>query len=350
MDSRKHPVKASSLRLVASLVGVVCAALAAARLFLHVPTPMLVVSAGLFLVCCLVFRLAHRHLHGSLPFRITMLYLVWIGLAGSFFWVGFHIDRSRWIYYRLTGYDLSYSDEKSHLTVAPVRNFLAYNRAFCEDPDVPGHILLRRGEHVIDHTVVVPRGTHLRIEAGAVLRFHHGSSLVSYSPIVARGTASDSIVFTAADRTRKWGAVGIVGKGLSVFEHAHFDHGRHVRVNGTDFYGTLSLIGADVEIRHSRFVDLFGKDAVYVRGSHVIIEDNVFENVHKDGLDLNGGRGSVSRNRFVDCHDEGIDISLAGAVEIVDNVILDARGGSIGAEGDADVLRDRNTFGYSEDH
>lgn len=338
----------ASPRLVAGLIFVAGAALLATRLILHVPPRMLVVSAGLFLVCCLVFRLAYRHLRGSLSFRVAMLYLMWIGLAASLFCVGFHIDRSRWVYYRLTGYDVSFSDEKPHLADAPVRSFLATNRAFSADPDAPGNILLRRGEHVIEHTVVVPRGTRLRIEAGAVLRFHHGSSLVSYSPIVARGTASDPILFTAADRMRKWGAVGIVGKGVSIFEHAHFDHGRHVRVNGTDFYGTLSLIGADVEIRHSRFVDLYGKDAVYVRGGQMVIEDNVFENVRKDGLDLNGGRGSVSRNRFVDCHDEGIDISHAGQVEIMDNVILDARGGSIDAERDADGLRARNTLGYSD--
>ncbi len=350
MDSRSQSVSALSLRLVAILLGMACGALAAAHLFLHVPKPMLLVSAGLFLVCCLIFRLAYRHLHGSLSFRIAILYLVWVGLAGSLFWVGFHIDRSRWVYYRLTGYDLSFSDEKSYLAIVPVRNFLAYNRTFAADPDAPGHILLRRGEHVIDHTVVVPRDTHLTIEAGAVLRFHHGSSLISYSAIVARGTASDPIVFTARDQTRKWGAVGIVGGGLSIFEHAHFDQGRHVRVNGTDFYGTLSLIGADVEIRHSRFVDLYGKDAVYVRGGHVVIQDNLFENVRKDGLDLNGGHGTVSHNRFVNCHDEGIDISEAGEVEIVDNVILDARGGRIGADGDADDLKAHNTLGYSEDH
>jgi len=111
----------------------------------------------------------------------------------------------------------------------------------------------------------------------------------------------------------------------------------------------LSLIGANVEIRHCVFTHLFGKDGVYVRGGHVAIHDNLFEDVRKDGLDLDGGSGEVSRNRFIDCRDEGIDLSQTGDVDVFDNTILDARGGRIGTDRDLEFLKAKNSLGYTKD-
>ena len=347
---RRHHTASTGVRwrTLAALVIATFAALAVAHKLLHVPKPMLAVAAGLFLVCCGIFQGAHRYVHGSRTFKVAGLYLVWLGIAATLFWVGFKVDRSRWLYYQMTGYDMTYTEEKSTLADAPVRAFLAYNRQFAADPAVPGFILLPAGEHVLARTVVVPRGTQLTIAAGAVLRFGDGCSLVSYSPVVACGTEAAPILFTARDPRRKWGTVGIVDDGLSLFEHVRFEHGRHARVNGTDFFGTLSIIGADVHIRSSQFLHLRGKDAVYVRGGDVAIHDNLFQDVYKDGLDLDGGSGTVSGNRFIDCRDEGIDISQAGNVTIVDNVILDDRGGRIGSDTPKEALESRNTLGFSK--
>ncbi len=344
---RRHLGPGLRPRLLLSLVLVTFLALAASRVLLHLPKSMLAVAAGLFLLCCAVFALVGRHLQGSLAFRIAGLYLTWVGLAATLFWAAFHLDRSRWFYYEVTGFDISHSEEKSHLADVPVRAFLAYNKSFMLDPEAPENLLLPRGEHVFDHTVVVPRSTRLRIEAGAVLRFADGAALISYSPVLAQGNESAPILFTSHSHLRKWGAVGIVGGGLSVFEHVRFENGRQARVNGTDFFGTLSLIGADVEIRNAEFLHLRGKDGVYVRGGRVQIHDNLFEDVRKDGLDLDSSSGSVSGNRFVDCGDEGIDVGQAGALEITGNVILDSRGGSIEADSALEQIKGSNTLGYS---
>ncbi len=334
-------------RLPVILAAGVFAALAVMRLTLHVPKPMLAVAAGLFLLCLAVFWIMHRQAAQAIAWKVVLLIMAWVGISGTFFGMAFHLDRSRWVYFKLTGYDVAYSDDKTPLAAATVRSFLAYNRLFLPDPGTPGQLVLPRGEYIVDRTLVVPRGTLLTIEPGTTLRFEHGCSLISYSPIVARGTDSEPILFTSRDRYRKWGVVGIVGDGHSAFEHVHFDNGRHVRVNGMEFYGTLSVIGANVEITSCRFEHLFGKDAVYVRGGDVLIQDNLFQDVHKDGLDLDGGTGMVTRNRFVDCRDEGIDLSQSESVQVFDNVILDARGGRIGADRDKSRLEASNTLGRS---
>jgi len=195
---------------------------------------------------------------------------------------------------------------------------------------------------------VVPRGTQLTIAPGAVLRFGRGCSLVSYSPIVARGTPASPIVFTARNRVFKWGVVGIVDADSSAFEHVRFEHGRQARVNGIDFTGCLSLVRSGGEIAASRFASLYGRDGVSVRDGDVRIHDNLFEDTFKDGLDLDGGRGEITRNRFVNCGDEGIDVSQNDALQVYDNVVLDRRGGRIGAERRLDEILAHNRRGYPD--
>lgn len=329
------------------LAACVFSVLAAGHVALHVPKTMLAVAAGLFVICLTVFWCMHWHEKGSFAWKIALLFMVWVSVSGLLFGTAFHLDRSRWLYFQLTGYDVPFCADKTPLADASPRSFLAHNPSFLPDPDRPGHLVLPAGVHIVERTLVVPRDTGLTIEPGTTLRFEHGCSLISYSPIVARGTDSQPIRFIARDRYRKWGAVGIVGDGQSVFEHAHFENGRHVRVNGMDFYGTLSLIGSDVAIRSSRFERLYGKDAVYVRGGDVLIEDNLFRNIRKDGLDMDGGTGSVCRNRFIDCRDDGIELSQTGSVQVVDNVVLDARGGRIGTDRNQSRLEAGNTLGPS---
>lgn len=355
MDSRatqlRKPVsssKRSVWRPLASLTIVVLLALAGSRFLLHVPKTMLAFSALLFIACCAVFALRNQRRRLQL-WHVFILVLAWVSISTTLFGMAFRLDRSGWLYYQVTGYDVTFSDEQFHLADAPVRSFLAYNRSFVPHPGDPEWIMLPAGTYVVDRTVVVPRHTRLTIEPGTTIRFEHGCSLISYSPIEARGTATQPIVFESRHRFRKWGVVGILGRSQSVFEHVRFENGRQARVNGVDFFGTLSLIGANVEIRHSTFAHLVGKDGVYVRGGHVAIHDNLFQDVRKDGLDVDGGSGEVSRNHFIDCRDEGIDLRQAGDVDVFDNVILDARGGRIGTSQDLEFLKAKNSFGYTKD-
>jgi hypothetical protein len=206
---------------------------------------------------------------------------------------------------------------------------------------------LAQGEHIFRETVIVPQGTALTIDPGAVLRFGAARSLISYSPVTAQGTESEPIRFTAQNQWLKWGVMGVVGSAPSVFEHIQLEHSRQALVNDVDFFAGLSLIEADSVIRNSTFENAFGKDAVNARMSDVLIEDNVFRNAAKDCLDLDGGSGEVSGNLFVDCDDEGIDLSDNEAVDVFDNTILDVRGGRLAADQNQEAIEARNTLGYS---
>ena len=144
------------------------------------------------------------------------------------------------------------------------------------------------------------------------------------------------------------GSRGVVEAGPSVFENVRFEHGRQALINNIDFFGALSLINSEAEIAFSEFVDLFGKDGVYVHDGRVRIFENRFEDIYKDGLDLDGGAGEISRNQFINSGDEGIDLGDNLDVRVFDNQVLDPRGGRISADVNLDAIIDANTLGYSE--
>jgi hypothetical protein len=213
----------------------------------------------------------------------------------------------------------------------------------------PVELILRKGKYDIDQTIIVPPDLQLTIEPGALLRFRGGRSLVSYSPIVAKGTKSEPILFTAKHKWYKWGVVAVVGAGKSYFEYVTFEHGRQALVNNINLPGSLSIIDSEVEIINSRFIDSFGKDAVYVRQGKVLIQDNFFQNAYKDGLDLDGGSGVVTQNIFLNCNDEGIDLSENDNLEVFNNSIFDLKGGRLGADHEFEKIKFLNKFGYSSE-
>jgi hypothetical protein len=283
-----------------------------------------------------------------LPCSPAPLLFFWLLITALLLGGVYYVDRGGWNWFLISGYDVTQAEDFSAAVDLPSADFVTQYPIFVRDPQEPDKLVLPRGEYIIRETIVVPRGTVLTIEPGTVLRFGAGRSLISYSPIIARGTESEPIRFTAQNKWLKWGAVGLVRAGQAVFEHVRFDHGRRALVNGLDFFGALSLIETDVEIRHSQFVDLFGKDGVNVRYGRVLIQDNLFRNTYKDGLDLDGGSGEISHNRFINCDDEGIDLSENYEVQVFENTILDRRGGRMAAENNLEALMALNTLGYSD--
>lgn len=343
-----------NLRLAIPVTAVVLLALLGLRIVAQVPLTFVAVTGLLFLLHSAIFWWIEPQAVGPVSLAaayrqvgaLMLSWFLWMALLfGSLYW----IDRAGWLWYQVTGFNTILAEELQDSVNVPVATFVEQNPSFAIDPDDPGGLILRRGVYEWNETVVVPQGTGLKIEAGSELRFGAGRSLISYSPIMAQGTASEPIRFTARNRWLKWGAVGVVSAGPSLFEHVIFEHGRQALVNGVDFYGALSLIETDVEIRNSHFSDLHGRDAVNVQYGHVLIQDNVFRNIHRDGLDLDGGSGRVSGNRFVECGDEGIDLGENEEITVVDNTVLGRQGGRISADHNLEEILSQNTVGYTED-
>ena len=322
-------------------------ALVLLKLTWDVPKPMLLFAAATYTLSLVIFESTCRIPNHSKRNKIALLTVVWFVTAASILAVLFRLDRVGWWWFQATGYDFVIEERLPGSPRMSVALFLQQAPFFSVAEGEPDTILLRAGTYEIDRTLVIPAGTKVRIEPGAVLQFGAAASLVSYSPIIAQGTPEAPIVFMAQHYWRKWGSVGIVGGQGSVFKHTVFESGRRAQVNGVNFFGALSLIDSQADVSHSTFRNLKGKDGLYVVDGHIMIHDNRFENCSKDGLDLQGAEGEVFNNTFIDCADEGMDLSENEAVRVYDNIILDRRGGRLEAEQNYDAIVAANFLGYS---
>ena len=341
----------AAVRLGLPLTGGVLAVLAGLVVVTDVPRMLAILLGSIFLLWSLIFW----GLQGNAPppptfagalIKVAVPVLAWVMTSslvlGSVFW----LDRAGWLWTQATGYDVALEEDYTSLIDLSVEDFVANHPTFTLDPENPGKLLLPEGEYKFDTTVIIPRGTTLTIAPGAVLRFGAGRSLVSYSPLVARGSIDRPIVFTAQNKWFKWGAVGVIQVDQVIFEAVRFEHGRNARVNGVDLFGALTLVETDGEITQSQFLDLFGKDAVNVRFGKVVIKDNLFQDAYKDCLDYDSARGEISDNLFINCGDDGIDLGGDFDVEVFGNTVLDPRGGRISAEHDLEIIISQNTVGY----
>lgn len=309
----------------------------------------LILYSGCVLLCCFVLFYTMNRVpkRGALT-QAILLVLLWIVTTSSSLGILYLWDRAGWVWFKATGHDIVIEENLSHLISLPISQFAEQNPIFFHSQNGSTHLVLHKGEYEIAKTCIVPKGAVLVIEPGTVLRFRAGCSLISYSPIVARGTQDEPIKFLAKDKWRKWGSVGVVSKERSIFEYTVFENGRRAHVNGVDFWGALSLIESEVEIANSEFRNLYGKDGVNVVNGKVLIRKNVFLNCSKDGLDLDAGSGEISDNEFIDCDDEGIDLSANLDIRVFNNTILDTRGGRLGAEQKYEEIVAANTFGFSK--
>ncbi len=339
-----RPLPWKALAIVTIAVGV---ALGIAWVVRWVPTRLLMTIGITFATCAVIEWIWMRMNKSALGKPILKLATAWMCSTALLLGAGYGFDRSGWVWFRLTGYDLVAAENLLEQVQMTAEGFVGQNAQFTLDPENSRRLILKKSVIEVARTIVVPGGLTLTIEPGTVLRFHPGRSLISYSPVIARGTEREPIVFTAHRPWLKWGAVGVVQADGSEFEHVRIEEGRHAVVNDIEFPGTLSLIGADVKILRSEFRKTHGKDAVYIREARAEVWDNLFRKVGGDGVDFDGGSGLVAQNEFVDCSDEAIDLSGDYKLKVTGNRIFDARGGRIAAEKNLEEIRAQNSFGYS---
>jgi len=314
-----------NLKLVIPVTLLVIAGLAVAKEIYKVPQPLIVFIGAMFGVCALIFWSRRRQSNASAFVQVVAWLLSW-GIVTTAVLDGvYYFDKGGWMWFKVSGYNVTWAENLwDQVKVSPA-SFVAPYPFFSRDPEDSTRLLIKRGVYDIDETIIVPPGLTLAIAPGTELRFGVGASLISYSAIIARGTEQAPIIFTAQNKWRKWGVVGVVRAGPSIFTHVRFEHGRQALVNAIDFLGALSLIDADAEVTWCYFKNLYGKDGAQVHHGRAFFRNNTFQDCFKDGLDFDGGAGEISRNRFEYCGDEGIDLGEDSRVQVFDNVIIGSK-------------------------
>lgn len=185
-------------------------------------------------------------------------------------------------------------------------------------------IVLDRGNHRIDETIVVPAGATLEIPPGTSLEFSPGRSLLCYGSLEARGTAREPIRFTAADLRNGWGVIALWRSGAngSVLVHCIIEYGGEARLQGGYFSGALSAYYASVEVEDCIFRKNRGDDAVNCKNADGFIRRCIFSDNAADAIDFDYCKGLIADNLIHLNGNDGIDCGTASPL-ISGNVISD---------------------------
>ncbi len=174
----------------------------------------------------------------------------------------------------------------------------------------------------VTDTIIVPAGDTLTIEAGVTVNFQGHYKFYVYGTIMALGTETDSIIFTAENHTEGWFGVRIdTASTLSNFRYCKFEYGITEGDNFPDQHGgAVCLNVSDAVFEHCVFENnqAFGSDngmggAVYglnTGNSH--FSNCIFRNnsgyAEGGGVKLSGDTGSI----FDSCEFIGNSILYGG--------------------------------------
>lgn len=214
-------------------------------------------------------------------------------------------------------------------------------------------IVLPAWAYIFSEDVIIPPGLEVGIEPGVTAYMGKGVSILSYSPIIARGTVYSPIKFTRANLEDPWGSLAVVNAGgdQSVFNFVEFNGGFGDIINGMTFTGQASFFSSDVEIDNSIFKNAGDDDSLNVKYGKAIIQNsfwtgnaydsidldfsaegtiikdskfyanNARKEVEGDGIDISWSKVTLEGNDINGCSDKGISIGENSSPVVIRNTI-----------------------------
>ncbi len=159
--------------------------------------------------------------------------------------------------------------------------------------------------------IVIPRDTTVYIQPGTQMILGPGVSFISYSPVMAEGTASLPIVIRAQKSNEPWGSFGILNTHhqKNILQYVTAEGGSSDYINGVFLSGMVSIYHSDVDIQHSVFAGSQSDDGLNVKYATVEISETTFNANSADGLDLDYTKGNIQNSLFINNGNDGIDVS-----------------------------------------
>ncbi len=185
-------------------------------------------------------------------------------------------------------------------------------------------ITIQSGIWNVTQDVIIPVGYKVICGEATKINLLKSSKLLSYSPIIFRGSEKNPIIITSSDSTGQ-GMFVLETKEKSFLEHVHFNNLCNPSQHGWELTSAVTFYEADVSINHCIFSNnRRGDDYINMVRSKFDITNTLFCNIYADALDSDFCEGSITNTAFATCGNDGIDIS--GSRINIDNVFMDSIG------------------------
>ncbi len=176
------------------------------------------------------------------------------------------------------------------------------------------------GTTKINETLIIPSGYNVIIPAGAAIDLVNNAAFISYSPVIANGTASNPVKIFSSDGTGQ-GFTVIGAKGSCKLSWTLFDQLNTVNSNGWKLTGSVNFYASEVLLDHVTFSNNRSEDALNTINSRFTMKSCTFDNIFSDAFDSDFCTGEISQTTFRDIGNDAIDFS-GSTVEIFQSKVL----------------------------
>ncbi len=169
-------------------------------------------------------------------------------------------------------------------------------------------VYIKKGNHLIDQTIIIPKGLKLIIEKGVNIELKNGASLISYSSVDFTGSEKEPIKFYSSDSSG--GGLFITNAiNRSKLNYCEFENLSQPELNGWNLSGAINFHESDVDIANSSFSYNRCEDYLNVIRSEFTLSHSTFENTKSDAFDGDFVKGTISDSQFINAGNDGIDVS-----------------------------------------
>ena len=176
------------------------------------------------------------------------------------------------------------------------------------------------GEFKLNQTLFIPSQYVVHIEPGFQLDLSNEASIISYAPIMCKGTEENPIRFTSNDNTGGGIFVSSTSE-KSIVEHTDFIGLSVPKVDFWELSGSVNFNEAEVALSHCVFEKNRSEDALNVIRSSFTLDQSQFIDTYSDAFDGDFVDGGISNSTFINSGNDGIDVS--GSTLKLVNITID---------------------------
>lgn len=187
--------------------------------------------------------------------------------------------------------------------------------------EIDGNILkLKNKVNIIKKKIIIPENFKILINPGEKILFSDNSFLVSFSPIIAKGTKDNQIIISSIKKNKNSGGIYILNTAHeSLFKNVVFDNLSELNHKNLNLTGCINFYNTKIKFINTHIKNSYCEDLVNFINSKYKINNSKFFNSKSDAIDSDFSDGIITNSVFENIGGDAIDLS--GSNIYVENIL-----------------------------
>ena len=169
---------------------------------------------------------------------------------------------------------------------------------------------LKKNAIIIKEKIIIPESFKILINSGQKIFFADNSFLVSFSPIIAKGTKDNKIIISSLKKEKNFSGIYILNSSeQSVFENVTFENLGQLTYKNLNLSGCINFYDTKIKIKNIQINNSNCEDLINFINSKYKISDSNFLNSKSDGIDSDFSEGIIINSVFENIGGDAIDLS-----------------------------------------